>query len=235
MDVKPDKKPVKTPQNPWSSSRSPVFLGVRVSWKPSISDFAMNVRLGEGWESDFSGWRVEARNVLLQSPADGYYVTLSDGAASLHMESSKAYERATVHFSEIARRLEESKRGACRLATDAQYLEAVSEDFDAVVKQLEPRLFTPTFKTALESELYDFAYLADFRYGGGKCQVSLGVVRAHEAKIRVAARHLSHVPDVAVFCSVSTSAVLDRGNAKLAVFTDRVLEIGGRVLRGIDL
>lgn len=218
--------------DPWTQSKSLVFVGVELLWRKSIADLAMHTAFGERWERDFANWRISDRSVRLVG-TDRYTLTLADGTAEFRIENKSGYARAANHFEDLAQ-VVASEREKPRLRIQTEYLLAVPDvqPFDEVVKSLSEKLYKDEFHDSLKAELYDFAYLADFRRNGYIFQLSIGVLKAAEVNSRVSAMNLNNPPEVSIFYSISTHKALSAaahlsGVLRDALDTARIVQ--GRV------
>lgn len=106
------------------------------------------------------------------------------------------------------------------------------------MKGLSSQLLNNRFPTSLDFTLKDFNYLMDVDVDGKWFQLNIGVVRAHEIRDRVRARHLVHFPEVAIFCNVSHrwSVEEEEGQteASLGAVINQILDIGRRVVGELE-
>lgn len=211
--------------NPWAQAQGLVFLGVSILWRRTISDLTLCTEIAERWEPAFSTWSADRRTIRLDSPSAGYFVQLSDGAATFQVESPAGYDQARIHFRELVDALDGARRQHPRVIAECQYLLPITAEFDVLLKHLETALLNSTFARELAAEVYDLAYLADFRRGSSTFQIGAGALRPHEVSKRVSARKIDSIAPVSLFYSVMIRQALGMGVSDL----DELLADGFRL------
>jgi hypothetical protein len=204
-----------------------VFVGFQLTWKKRVADLVMNTRFAEAWETAFTHWQIDGRNVHLCDATKGYTVDLTDGSAAFMVSRPNGMLRlAESHIAQYCQALVEGGRKEVELFCEVQYLSPVEEDFLAHVRFAGDRLIKRDVLAALNPEMSDFAYYVDFTHEGQWFQVKIGVLRRDEVPFRViSARYIKPLPAVARFQSVTSKTAVAEGFSH-GEFLDRVFRVG---------
>jgi hypothetical protein len=215
-----------------------VFFGLRFNWKRRVSDLAMNTALAEEWDTLFSEWSIDEREVYLGDALTGYTIHLSDGEARIMVHRpGLLLPLCREHGREIITHLRNHARGPVSLFAEAQYLEPVEAEtaFEPMMHSMAERLLKPSFAHDIGGELRDFAYLADIEINGETFQVSVGALKAYEVPLRVDSFVIDAVPELSRFYSVTAHSTADSsGDAEdVDHFLTRVFDVGAAVSQQI--
>lgn len=195
---------------PWTRRDCHVaHLNIHVKWSKRLADYAMNSRLAERWESQFTFTSVTERTYQLQERKKGLRVQLSDGAAVFAIDTDPAYDQALVALLELFGELENAKPERLRVELIAEFLQPATVEFEAAVTKVNTQLLNNVFPGRIGCALLDVAYLADLMYGNTRVQLNAGAVRGNEVSRRVHAIVLGAIPPVAYFYSLTAKPAQD--------------------------
>jgi hypothetical protein len=213
-----------------------VFVGVKLTWEPRLSDHSLLTSVAESWEDVFGHWSNSDGSIHVGHSAVGYCVDLNPGNVQLMLQIPElALPLANRQLSELLTILHgRGRKGVSALLT-AQFLHPATAGFEELLRSMSGKLFQLSFLERLGADVHDMSYLMDLVIDQQWFQISAGALRADEVLDRVASTKLSSVPDTSLFISVSTRWSVAEGDLQLSPHLQKVLVVGENLAKELRI